>query len=221
MLMPTDFLTLASRQRACRSFLPDSIPDRDLDSMIETATHAPSAENAQPWVFVVIQDPAVRAQIAGLARQVWRGGGREYALDKIDERILRDVDGFIDADFGGAPVLVVIGVDTTRIAGMFAEGSVYPAAQNLLLAANALGYGSALTNFTVIVEDALRAVIGFPESLRPLGVIALGRPAKPLGPPRRESVASKTHRDRYGSPWRVGHGTAPAAAGVESSRAAR
>ena len=50
----------------------------------------------------------------------------------------------------GITDLVVIGVDTTRIADMFAEASVYPAAQNLLLAANTLGYGSALTNFTVI-----------------------------------------------------------------------
>jgi nitroreductase len=199
--VPTDFLTLAQRQRACRQFLSDPIPDRDLDQMIEVATHAPSAENAQPWVFVVVQDPEVRARIGELARQVWHGGGRDYALDKIDARILHDVDGFIDAGFGGAPVLVVLGVDTARIADIFADASVYPAAQNLLLAANALGYGSAITNFTVIIPDALRAVVGFPDTVRPLGVITLGRPATPLGAPRREAVASKTHRDRYGSPW--------------------
>lgn len=212
--MPSDFLALALRQRACRSFLPRPIPDSDLDQMLEIATHAPSAENAQPWVFVVVRDAAVRGHIGELARLVWRGGGRDYALDKIDERILHDVDQSIDRHFGGAPVLVVLGVDRSKIADVFAEASVYPAAQNLLLAANALGYGSALTNFTVLLDDALREAVGFPPTIRPLGVIALGRSAKRLGPPRREPVATKAHRDRYGLPWDVDTTTATAHAAV-------
>ncbi|MGH9215410.1 MAG: nitroreductase family protein, partial [Acidimicrobiales bacterium] len=40
-----------ARQRACRHFAPDAVPDDDVDRMLDAAVHAPSAENAQPWVF--------------------------------------------------------------------------------------------------------------------------------------------------------------------------
>ena len=79
--------------------------------------------------------------------------------------------------------------------------SIYPATQNLLLAATALGLGSAFTTITTAFSDELRALVGLPEHVLPQVVVPLGYPAKPLGPPRREPFTEHTHRDRYGTAW--------------------
>jgi nitroreductase len=78
---------------------------------------------------------------------------------------------------------------------------VFPAVQNLLLAANALGYGSALTTLTTVAADDLGPLLELPDGVTPLAVVPVGRPARTLGPPRRTPAATKTHRDRYGSPF--------------------
>jgi nitroreductase len=78
--------------------------------------------------------------------------------------------------------------------------SIFPCVQNMLLAATALGLGSALTTLVTQVGE-LRALLALPEAVEATAVIPLGFPARPLGPPRREPVAEHTHRDRYGTAW--------------------
>ena len=51
-------------QRAARSFLPDDVDDETVARILTAATHAPSAENSQPFVFIVVRDPALRAPSA-------------------------------------------------------------------------------------------------------------------------------------------------------------
>ncbi len=79
--------------------------------------------------------------------------------------------------------------------------SIFPAVQNLLLAATALGLGSALTTITTGYRAELQRLLDLPEHVRPVAVIPLGHPARPLGPPRREPFDAHTHRDRYGLRW--------------------
>jgi nitroreductase len=80
--------------------------------------------------------------------------------------------------------------------------SIFPALQNLLLAAGAVGLGSALTTIATAFADELREAVGLPPEVVPVAVVPLGVPAKPLGPSRREPFVDHTHRDRYGTPWR-------------------
>ena len=77
---------------------------------------------------------------------------------------------------------------------------MYPAIQNLLLAATALGLGSALTTLP-LAGGGLAELLALPEAVQPMAVVPLGWPARPLGPPRRAPVADKAFRQRYGSPW--------------------
>ena len=51
----------------------------DVIRMIEAATHAPSAENSQPWEFVVVRSPEARHAVDSLTRRIWEGGGRAHA----------------------------------------------------------------------------------------------------------------------------------------------
>ena len=101
----------------------------------------------------------------------------------------------------GAPVLVVVCADVERGLEATMASSIFPAVQNLLLAATAAGLGSALTTLAVAFEPELRALLRLPDHVRPVAVVPLGRPGRALGPPRREPVALHTHREVYGSPW--------------------
>ncbi|MGI8663325.1 MAG: nitroreductase family protein [Acidimicrobiales bacterium] len=196
------FFDVALRQRACRRFAPDPVPDEHIDRILTAATHAPSAENMQPWVFVVITDAAARRAVCDIARELWSGGARAYAVPHLDQRTIDDVDTSVAEGFGGAPVLILVGAD--HEAGAHPStlaASIYPCVQNLLLAAGALGYGSALTTLTTLVADRLRAVVGLPASVEPMAIVPIGRAARPLGPPRRRPVAEVAHRDEFGVPF--------------------
>jgi nitroreductase len=196
------FFDVVLRQRACRSFTDDDVPDGELAKMLEAAVHAPSAENAQPWVFVVVRDPARRAAIADLTRRLWEDHARASAEARLDSRLLADVDRATAAGFGGAPVLVVVAGDTRGGTSRRAlPSSVLPAVQNLLLAAAALGYGSALTTLATYATAELGSLLELPEGVEPLAVVPIGRPARPLGPPRRLPVPAKAHLERYGQPF--------------------
>jgi nitroreductase len=192
------FFDVVLGQRACRRFAPEPVPDADIARMLDAAVHAPSAENAQPWVFVVVRDRGRRERIAELTRRVWDGGAGEHSQPRLDAKLFAEVDGAIRSDFGAAQVLVVVAGDgrdaTTRVT---LGASIFPAVQNLLLAANALGYGSALTTLTTTAADELRAVVALPEGIEPMAVVPVGRAARPLGPARRTPAASKTFYDRY------------------------
>ena len=200
----SDFFDVVHRQRACRDFAPDKdVADDVLEQVLDAATFAPSAENKQPWVFVVARDPAVRRRIAELTAQVWNSGAREYESTHLDAQILADVDRGITEGFANAPVVVVVCGDRAAAFERTLPSSVFPATQNLLLAATALGMGSALTTLATAMAKDLAEILALPDNIRPLAVVFLGWPAKKLGPPRRVSYREKTHLDRYGNPlWR-------------------
>ncbi len=196
------FFDVALHQRACRHFTDDPVPDGDLERMLVVATHAPSAENTQPWVFVVVRDGEQRAAIASIARRLWTSTARAYSAPHLDAGMLAELDASIDAGFGGAPVLVVVGADLhSGVHPNTLPSSIFPAVQNLLLAANALGYGSALTTLTTVVADELRGALDMPADVVPMAVVPIGRSARSLGKPRRDPIATKTHRDRFGVAW--------------------
>jgi nitroreductase len=198
----TDLFDVVHRQRACRSFSDEPVGDQLVGRLLDAATFAPSAENRQPWVFVVVRDPEVRAKVHDLTERAWAGGGRAMAESRLDDALLEEVDrGITGGGYRGAPVLVVVAADTDRCLDATIASSIFPATQNVLLAATALGLGSALTTLTTAFADELSALLALPRSVVPQVVIPLGHPARPLGAPRREPFAEHTHRDRYGTPW--------------------
>ena len=197
----TDFFDVVFRQRACRAFAPEPPPDELVERVLEAATFAPSAENKQPWVFVVVRDKGNRAAIGELNRRAWESGGRRYSEGRLDPAMLAEVDAGALGGVASAPVLVVACGDTEIGTAAVIEASVYPAVQNLLLAATALGLASALTTLPLVFGSELAALLDLPASVRPLAVVPLGWAAVPLGRPRRKPVTSKAHRERYGAGW--------------------
>jgi nitroreductase len=198
-----DFFAVVHSQRACRDFATDDVPDEFLGQVLDAATFAPSAENKQPWDFVVVKEEKTRARIAELTKQVWQGGARDYEEKQLDARILADVDKGTAEGFARAPVVVVVCGNAEHAFESTLPSSVYPATQNLLLAATALGLGSALTTLATAMAKELAETLQLPEHVKPMAVVFLGWPAKKLGPPKRVSFRQKTHRDSFGQRfWR-------------------
>ena len=96
------------------------------------------------------------------------------------------------------PVIVLVGLERYREANPYEGASVYPACQNLLLAARGLGYGGALTMWHTPVEAELRDLLGIPESVALAACITLGVPAGRHGPLRRRPLGEIVHDGRWG-----------------------
>jgi nitroreductase len=58
----TDFYDIVNSRRSIRSFLPEPVPGEVLDRCLDAALRAPSSSNLQPWRFIVLQSPEVRAE---------------------------------------------------------------------------------------------------------------------------------------------------------------
>jgi nitroreductase len=195
------FFDVATRQRATRELLPDPVPEALIERILEAGTHAPSAMNGQPWHFVVVQDAAIRQRIADGARAAWVGFARDLSNDQQSPGF-RAVDRWAMGGLAQAPVIIVLCGDTQRLPLEQMGSSIFPAAQNILLAANALGLGSLMSNLPLFAPDgALARTLELPEHIVPLATLPIGYPARKLGRPRRRPVAEVTSRDRYGNAW--------------------
>jgi nitroreductase len=185
-----------ARQRAHRAFRADHVDDELLDALLTAAGKAPSAYNSQPWEWIVVRDPATRLAIGDVAARLWRAVPTEWRETHLDASMADDVS---EGAFGGiasAPVIVVACADGIRCERGAMAASIFPAVQNLLLAATDAGLGTALT--TLATHDPeLSAVLGLPDHVVPMAVIPIGWPARSLGPPRRDPVETHRHSERW------------------------
>ena len=191
-----EFFDVVLGQRAYRRLKPDPVPEELLLRVLEAATHAPSAENHQPWEFVVVRDPDVRRAIGELTRGLWEAAGREHSRG-LPAPLFAAVDGWATEGLAAAPVHVVVCGDTSRCPGPQLPSSIFPAVQNLLLAALAVGLGSLMSTLPVVNRDAFSPLLGLPDHVVPMALVPLGFPERVLGPARREPVEAHLHRDRW------------------------
>ena len=103
-------------------------------------------------------------------------------------------------------MIVLVGLERYRPANPYEGASVYPACQNLLLAAHALGYGGALTGWHHAVEPELRSLLGIPDRRRPVGVHHARRARRAPRPAAPQAVATLVHDARWGRRRHVARG---------------
>lgn len=203
-------------QRAVRRLRPDPVDDETVLELLRLATKAPTGGNLQGWEFVVVRDPGVKHQLARLNRQAWslyRRVARSRARgDLAQARILAAVQWQAD-HFEDAPVIVVaclhgrVWPSTMGKASFF--GSIFPAVQNLLLAARAVGLGAALTTLPLWSRALARRTLGLPPGITPCAVVPMGWPMLGgYGPTTRRPVEEVLHLDRYGNRPYLGAPTA-------------
>jgi nitroreductase len=102
-----------------------------------------------------------------------------------------------------APVWIVPcleGTNPTRTAG----SSIYPAIQNMLLAARALGLGATLTTLYLNFEKEVEATLGLPADVHTYAIVPIGYPVGRFGPVRRIPLAEVVYENRWGQPLSEG-----------------
>jgi nitroreductase len=100
-------------------------------------------------------------------------------------------------EFERVPVLILPCLVRYRPPNSFEGGSVYPACQNILLAARALGYGGVMTGFHQPVEADLRTLLNIPDGVFLAATITLGRPEGRHGPVRRRPLAELVYEEEW------------------------
>jgi len=197
--------------RAIRRFRTDPIPDDDLSSILWHATRAPTGSNRQPTRFVVLRDGQNAREAKALLGGAFRAGWNEKRADEDYDkgsgagpsspksRMASAMQQFVDR-FEEIPVVVLVCLKLGhyRADHLSSGASVYPACQNLLLAARALGYGGVLTMWHFFVEDELRETLRIPADYAIAATIALGRPEGGHGSVRRRPLRQVVFDDEWG-----------------------
>ena len=80
--------------------------------------------------------------------------------------------------------------------------SIYPAVQNMLLAARALGLGATLTTLHLVFEKEAEAALGLPPNVHSYALLPVGYPIGRFGPVRRVPLADVVYEDRWGQAYR-------------------
>jgi nitroreductase len=203
-----DLFEIMRTTRSMRRLKPDPVPDDLLRQVLEAGTCAANGGNMQSWRFLVVKDKAVKADVAQWYRRGWNetvgpryraGGPAPGVTPEAFERMLAAAEHLSD-HLHEAPVWIVpclVGGTPTRTSG----SSIYPAVQNMLLAARALGLGATLTTLHMLFEKEVEAALGLPENAHTYALLPIGWPRGRFGPVRRAPLAEVVYSDRWGQPW--------------------
>ena len=187
--------------RAIRHLKPDPVPAEMVDKLLWAATRAPSPGNSQGWDFVVVDDEEHKARIAAAIRAAM--AERVAAMPRPNRTMRLMLDGtakLIDT-LDQAPVIIFVTGPVIYPPGapreQFTWSALYPAAQNILLAARALGLGTTFTTMHMTAEPTVREVLGIPDEIRIAATIPVGWPDAKFGPVNRRPVADFVHHNQW------------------------
>jgi nitroreductase len=203
--------TRAMRRLTSRPVAPELV-----EAALRAAQQGPSGGNLQPWQFVVLTDVEDRRWMGELYRACY--DRYEAALlamvpERGDPAERASWDRTVAASrhlaehLGDVPVHVLVCMPDIDMAISDADGpmdvgtpyaSVYPAVQNLMLAARGFGLGSALTTVYRMRHDEVRAHFGIPDGWSVVALVPLGHPRGRFGVARRRPVEKVTHWGRWG-----------------------
>lgn len=178
------------------------IPDDELRLILDAAIRAPSGSNQQSWSFMVIRDAGTKKALqeiyAGVAYQYFDTGPTTISDGSGSDAMtrVRSSARYLADNLHLAPVLVVACITGTR--NFTLGASIYPAVQNLMVAARALGIGSTLTTFHISREAEVKALLDIPDDVHTAALIPLGYPTGRWGEARRRPVEEVVFGDHYG-----------------------
>jgi nitroreductase len=211
--MNTDLFEIIRTTRSMRRLRPDPVPLALIRQILEAGTAAPPGGNANPWRFLVVQDQAIKNAVGHAYRRHWhetagpwfRSGGPGTGApapgvprDRYDRTL--DAADYLADHIHEAPVWIVpCLLDETH---NWESGScIYPAVQNMLLAARALGLGATLTTLYQSLEEDADAVFGLPEAAHSYAILPIGYPMGNFGPVARTALKDVVFADRWGQTW--------------------
>lgn len=183
------FLELVSARSSVRRYDGGRpVSDGHLAAILEAARAAPSADNAQPWRFVVVRDPAVRRRFVA---EAFSGLYlRSRRIEAPVYLVLCGVRGAVD----------VVGRALGHASYTLTDCGI--AGEHAVLAAAELGLGTCWIGW--FDRRRTRRLLGIPAGVAPVAVIALGWPAEPrpaASRRRRKALSEIASLDGWGKPF--------------------
>ena len=198
--------------RAMRRLKPDPVPDELIVKILRAGVGAPNGGNSQTWHFIVVKDMAIKKAV-----QVWYKKaldeviGPRYAsaapppgsdADKYHRQHLA-VE-YLTEHFHEAPVWIVACLkQSDGFPARMSGASIYPAVQNMLLAARALGLGANLTTRHLLFTEESEKALELPPGVLSYAIVPIGYPMGNFGPVGRGNLSDFVSLDRVGQPWDV------------------
>lgn len=195
-------------QKALRRLKPDPVPDDLVRKLIDAAIRAPSGGNRQPWAFVVIRDAETKRKIGEWYRDAWDktyGAIPKETRDQFEGSFARTYRSAEHLAFhlAEAPVHILVCTHGVAVPGNAASaslyGSIFPAVQNLLLAARGLELGASLTTLHKLHEAEVKSLLGIPDDVETVALIPVGYPRGKYGPAQRRPVEEVMYHERWGA----------------------
>ena len=199
--------------RAMRRFTDDPVSEDDIAACLRAAVQAPSGGNIQPYQFLVVTDPAIRQRLGAIYLRAWQRYMPAVVAQVPPERRSDTWSRGIKAsdelahNLSDVPVHVLVLVPKMTMTVTDDQGemdvgpvyaSVYPAVQNLILAARAHGLGTVLTTVYRIYEDEVREACDIPDRYEVVALLPVGHPKGNWGIAPRRPAESLTSWDRFG-----------------------
>ena len=193
--------------RAMRRLKPDPVPDELVRRILTAGTAAPSGGNRQNWGFIVVKDPAIKRAVQRYYQQAFdEVVGPHYAASEPPPGVSRAqydrqhrAVAYLTRHFHEAPVWIVACLDTGEARPNRGSGaSIYPAVQNMLLAARAQGLGATLTTRHLLHGEAVDAHFGLPSGVHSYAIVPIGYPIGKFGETARAPLGEVVHLDQWG-----------------------
>jgi nitroreductase len=201
--------------RAMRRLKPDPVPGDLIEQILRAGQAAPNGGNSQEWGVFVVRDQELKQQVQVLYQRAYdEYVGKGYAArltamaqGEERDRYARQVAAVehLTTNFHKAPVWLVACLHVgPRGASPMSGASIYPAVQNMLLAARALGLGATLTTRHMIFGEEVDAVFGLPDGVKSFAIVPVGYPEGNFGPVSRARLDTFAHSEKWGVPFRRG-----------------
>ena len=180
-----DLMEAIHQRRAIRAYTEEPVHAKQVRELLDAAIQAPSAMNHQPWAFVVIQDRKELIRLSDEAKAHFLKHEDLHPSHHSPLHAFHDTLGSPEYNlFYDASTLILI--CATSHSG-FAPGDCLLAAQNIMLAAHAMGLGTCPIGLALpwLSHPATKQRLGIPEDYLPVLPLILGHPReKPLKPER-------------------------------------
>jgi nitroreductase len=198
-----DVLEVMGTAVSMRWLKPDPVPYELVEKLLWAATRASNPGNSQPWDFVVVREEATRRQVADIITEPMRGfrpSPSELPGDPTQRRILQGVSYLVE-HMGDIPVLIFVCGNNVYPPNAPQEpmmySAVFGAAQNVMVAARALGLGAAYTTFHLTREAEIKTKLGIPDETRICVTIPVGWPGRNFGSLTRRPLEEVVHHDHW------------------------
>jgi nitroreductase len=196
-----------------RRLKPDPVPDLLIRKILEVGSYAANSSNAQQWRFLVVKDESIKRAVQLFYQRAfdevvapsYLNGEPPAGVSK--ERHLRQYAAvaYLTEHFHEAPVWIVPCLEHRSSAPTRSSGaSIYPAVQNMLLAARALGLGATLTTRHLVYETETEAALGLPAGVHSYAILPIGYPMGRFGAVRRRPLEEVIYQDHWGEAYVAG-----------------